>query len=145
MHLLKRSIEGGVYICPAHVVLKHELPTGVFLEIKAAKKTQPKPVHKTTVRTRKQRATVSTREIHLLKTSNALLGADGMLHFGAADCVGHTPAVRTFTERFKPLRDILKKSSNLNTQWSERARWCHAVDGLPPWFGCGTRIPPLSF
>lgn len=40
MHLFKRSVKGGVYFCPAQVVLKHELPTDVFLEIKAAKITQ---------------------------------------------------------------------------------------------------------
>lgn len=69
------------------------------------------------------------RELHLLKTPNALLRTDGMLHLGAGDCVGQTPAVRTLTERFTPLSDILKKSSNLKKEQTEQTRCCHAVVG----------------
>lgn len=127
------------------MALKHERPTSVFLEVKAAKKKQ------STSHTGTQRTTISLTELHLLKTSNASLAADGMLHLGAGDSVGQMPAVRTFTERFLSLSDILKNSNTFKVavdpcsciQSMERTRCCHAIVGLPARFGCGTRIHPL--
>lgn len=100
---MKRTTEGGVYICPAHVVLKHELPSGVFGEVKPAQTTTTKEklTHTGTGRT-----AASLTEVHLLKASKAVWGAAGRLHIGTGDCVGQTPKVRTFTERLRPLRDV---------------------------------------
>lgn len=41
---------------------------------------------------------------YLLKTSNALRGAVGMLHLGVALCVGQKPVVSTRTDRSTPCR-----------------------------------------
>lgn len=83
------------------MVLKHELPSVVFGEVKAARQQEKRRSHADTGGT-----AASLTEVHLLKTSNAVLGIDGMLHLGACGCVGQTPEVRTFTVRFRPLRDI---------------------------------------
>lgn len=80
------------------MTLKHELPPRVFVEVKPAKQNSVhaqehgEPQH-------------DREERHLLKTSYALKGAGGRLHLGVWVCVGQKPEVRTFTERFTPLRD----------------------------------------
>lgn len=61
---MKRSIEGGVYICPAHVVLKHELPSGVFGEVKPAPQQQQRQQKKSCIgRNRRDSSSITDRRL----------------------------------------------------------------------------------